>query len=317
LWLALALFSVASIGTAIAPSFQLALLGRVASAGVHGLFWSLLVPTAASLAPPALVGRAVSVVLAGPTLAGIIGVPVGAAIGAAVGWRVAFLSVAAALALAALAVRLLVPPDPVVRPDPGVTTEAEPTDPSGSASGAVAVVAAAAALVLTGHFVLYTYISPLLQDFGGYGGASRPALLLVFGLAGLAGIAVSGPLSDRYPRSALTWVSVAFAGSALSLRLIAVDEPAAFLVLAIWGALIGLLPPVFQIRLLRTAKPGTEATAGAIGITVVNLGIAAGAALGGLTVRVLDVGSLPVVAAVVIATSAAAQVFSDVRASGR
>ncbi len=82
-------------------------------------------------------------------------------------------------------------------------------------------------------------------------------------------------------------------------------------------ALLGRVTPVFQIRLLRTAKPGTEATAGAIGITVVNLGIAAGAALGGLTVRVLDVGSLPVVAAVVIATSAAAQVFSDVRASGR
>ena len=303
--LVLLLFALAMAGTAIAPSYQLALVGRVASASAHGLFWSLLVPTAASLAPPALVGRAVSVVLAGPALAGIIGVPLGAAIGAAVGWRAAFVLVAAVLMVASLAVRLLKLPT--------VTAQSRPNRNNSSTTGAVVAVAAAAALVLTGHFALYTYISPLLQDLGGYGGAIVPALLLVFGLGGLAGIAASGVLADRYPRGGLTLVSVAFAASALSLRFIAVDEIAAFAVLAIWGALIGLLPPVFQIRLLRTAAPGTEARAGAIGITVLNLGIAAGAALGGLTIRSFSVDALPVVAAAVIATSAVAQVVSDAR----
>src|SRR4051812_44885344 len=47
--LVLLLFAVATAGTAIAPSYQAAVAGRFVSACAHGLFWSLLVPTAASL----------------------------------------------------------------------------------------------------------------------------------------------------------------------------------------------------------------------------------------------------------------------------
>ena len=304
--LALVVFALATAGTALAPSYQVALVGRFLSACAHGLFWSLLIPTAASLAPRARVGRAVSVVLAGPALAGIVGVPVGAAIGAAVGWRAAFLLVAATLGLASVAVHLL------ALPDPPVVRGQRPSQSVASTTGAVTAVAAAAALVLTGHFLLYTYISPLLQEFGGYRGDSRPVLLFVFGLGGLIGIAVSGPLSDRFPRSGMTWVSTAFAVSALSLRLLALNEICALILLAIWGVLIGLLPPVFQVKLQRTAAPGTEATAGAIGITVVNLGIAAGAVLGGISIRMFPIGALPLIASVIIAISAAAQAISDI-----
>jgi MFS transporter, DHA1 family, inner membrane transport protein len=79
---------------------------------------------------------------------------------------------------------------------------------------------------------------------------------------------------------------------------------AAAVVIAGWGLLIDLLPPVFQLRLLRIASPGRGATASAIGITVLNLGIAAGAALGGAVLDHLPVAALPGVAAAVIAVAA-------------
>jgi MFS transporter, DHA1 family, inner membrane transport protein len=46
--------------------------------------------------------------------------------------------------------------------------------------------------------------------------------------------------------------------------------------------LIGLLPPVFQTRVTRLAAPPVRDAAGAVAITALNVGIAAGAALGGL-----------------------------------
>ena len=60
--------------------------------------------------------------------------------------------------------------------------------------------ALAGGLMLTGHFLLYTYVAPLLQQLGGHDARDRAVLLLVFGLAGPVGIALSGPLSDRFPR---------------------------------------------------------------------------------------------------------------------
>jgi predicted MFS family arabinose efflux permease len=68
------------------------------------------------------------------------------------------------------------------------------------------------------------------------------------------------------------------------------------------GVLIGLLPPVFQTRLLRAAPPGREAAVGAVGVAALNLGIAAGATAGGAVVDLAGVQVLPVIAAGIITT---------------
>lgn len=291
----LLLFAAATVGTALAPNYPLALASRVAAAAAHGVFWALLIPAAAALAPPEAVGRAISVVLAGPTLAGVVGIPLGAAVGAAVGWRASFGGLAVLLVLAAVAVHRLRLPDAPAAVGPGGARGGHWTK--------ILIVSGAAGLVLVGHFAVYTYIAPLLQ-LGGYGAGARPGLLLVFGLAGLGGIVASGPLSDRAPRRALTWVTVAFAAGVGLVSLAGGSVVAAVLVLGFWGFLIGLLPPVFQTRMLRLAPPGDQALAGAIGITVLNLGIAAGAALGGVVVSASGAGPLPGAAAAVTAVAA-------------
>lgn len=306
--LALLVFALATAGTAVAPTYGWALLSRVVAAAAHGVFWALLVPTTAAFVAPAVVGRAVSVVLAGPVLAGVVGIPLGAAIGAAVGWRTSFGLLAGLLVVTALAVRTLRLPEPPAGPRPG-----GPRDP---ARPAILLTALGGGLVLTGHFALYTYVAPLLREFGGYDATARAALLLVFGLTGLGGIALSGPLSDRYPSQALAWVSVALAAGAGLLALIGVNLAAAVAAIAVWGVLIGLLPAVFQTRLLRMAAPGAEAVTGAIGVTVLNLGIAAGAALGGAVLAAHGVGALPLAAAAVITVAAIGLLVESRRRGG-
>jgi predicted MFS family arabinose efflux permease len=63
----------ANLATALAPSYGAALTARVVAAAGHGLFWAVVVSYAASLVSPDRVGRALSIVLAGPTLASLVG----------------------------------------------------------------------------------------------------------------------------------------------------------------------------------------------------------------------------------------------------
>ncbi len=127
----------------------------------------------------------------------------------------------------------------------------------------------------------------------------------MFGLGGLVGVAVSGPLSDRFPRHALLAVGVALAPAAAAAGLVGAGGPAAAAVLGFWGVLIGLLPPVFMTRLLRLAAPGQAATVGAVGVAVLNLGIAAGATAGGAVVDLAGARALPGVAAGTVAAACA------------
>jgi MFS transporter, DHA1 family, inner membrane transport protein len=72
-------------------------------------------------------------------------------------------------------------------------------------------------------------------------------------------------------------------------------------VVAVRGVLIGLLPPVFQTRIARLAAPAVRNAAGAVAVTALNVGIAAGAALGGLVLAHSGPAGL-VLAATAVAT---------------
>lgn len=61
--------------------------------------------------------------------------------------------------------------------------------------------------------------------------------------------------------------------------------PAVFMAaIVVWGGFIGLFPPAMQVRVLRVASPQFRPAAGSVVVTVLSLGVAGGAALGGLIV---------------------------------
>ncbi|SDM94961.1 Predicted arabinose efflux permease, MFS family [Geodermatophilus siccatus] len=273
---ALLVCGAATLATAAAPSLGAAVVARVVGAAAHGLVWALLVPHVADLVPPERLGRAVSTVLVGPTAASVLGVPVAASLGGVLGWR---------WTLALLAALTLPPALVLVR---GRTVR---RDGAGTAAGAwwrhpsarpVLRTAGGTAALLAGHFAAATYLAVLVTDGAGLPGGAVPAVLFVFGLAGVLGLAVAGPLSDRRPATALPAVAVAFAAGLAALLLVGTHPAVAVTLVAIWGVLIGLLPPVFQTRVTRIAAPEIRDVAGAVAITALNVGIAAGAALGGL-----------------------------------
>ncbi|WP_164545218.1 MFS transporter, partial [Antribacter gilvus] len=91
-----------NIAMALAPDFGWVLGSRLVSATTHGIFWSVVAPTAASLVPRGREGFAISVAFMGSSLAMVAGTPLMTALGHAWSWRTAIAVLAGVAALAVL-----------------------------------------------------------------------------------------------------------------------------------------------------------------------------------------------------------------------
>lgn len=76
--------------SALGPTYELILAGRVISATAHGAFLGIAAVFAAELVDATRKGRAVAIVFSGLTASTVLGAPLGAAVGQAFGWRFTF-----------------------------------------------------------------------------------------------------------------------------------------------------------------------------------------------------------------------------------
>ncbi|WP_433336701.1 MFS transporter [Spirillospora sp. CA-294931] len=295
-----ALVTVAAIAVsnallAVAPDYGVAVAARLISAVGHGVFWSVVAPMAARLLEPGRVGRATAVVFAGNALAFLFGLPLSAWLGATIGWRPAVLTMAAGAALAAVMIRVTVDPQPA---EPrAARRELTPirrvvTDRS------LAPVHLLTMIVVTGHFAAFAYITVIIANYVRLTGPATSGLLLAHGAAGLLGLIVIGHRVDDHPRATALVVT---GGLAACMLVLLAAGPGAGLVagaaVVLWAVPAGGLAVVLQAAVLRTAADRPD-LASAVYIVAFQLGIAAGAAIGGVC---LDHGVLPVAVAVAAA----------------
>lgn len=298
LGLALAILGGATVLTALAPTYAAVGATRLVAAAGHGLFWSVLLVYAAGLAPEGRAGRAIAVVQVGPILATVVGLPVGTRLSGPLGWRPVVALVGVTIVVgAALLVRLL-PADTAAGTTPTATEGRDPTRVlvvTGALLGAAALVA---------HFAVFTFVAPLTTGAWELGEDDVGTLLLVFGGAGAVGLLISGLVPDHLAHPALVAVVGSLAGT-FGLLAVASDSPVlVHALVAGWGLLLGMLPPLLQARVIGVASPASKGAAGAVLVVVFNLGIAAGTLVGGGVIDRAGVDLLLPVAAVVAAAAA-------------
>lgn len=271
LW-AMAGFIAANAISCVASSLPLLLGARLVAGMAAGMLWALLAGYASQIAPPARRGQAIAVAMVGTPLALSLGVPAGTLLGQLIGWRACF-GVMALMALALLVwLRLQLPPVPGQAPGQG-----RPLRQVFLLPGVGAILFVVLAYVLA-HNILYTYIAAFVARLGM--AARTDLVLLVFGLASLAGTWITGVLIDRHLRR-LTLVSVLLFGlSAMVLS----AQPAAslvYLAVATWGLAFGAAPTLFQTALSQAAGASAD-VAQAMLVTAWNLAIAGGGIAGGV-----------------------------------
>lgn len=263
-------YAASNLLSAFAPTLEVLAVSRFVGGAIHALFFSVVIGYAARLVPPWKTGAALALASSGASAGFIVGVPLSTALGNAVGWRLSFLALVVLLAVTAVLVAWLLPD---VRRDAGQERAG-----TGRKRDLAAVVGTNT-LTFLGHYTLYTYVSVLLIGAGAPVALVAPILLL-FGALGLGGIWLSGPQLDRRPRlSALAVLGV------LGLALIGVGVafPTTLLVLvvgAVWNMASGPIPSLFQNAAVQTRAASPE-IAGAVINASSNIGIAAGAFIGG------------------------------------
>ena len=309
--------------TALAPSYLAALGARSVGALAVGLLWATVNAHVADLVSDRMLGRAVAVVLGGATLGMVLGTPVGRLVADQVGWRTAFAGLAIVAGSVAVAVRVLVGSTPgralVVDRSAEVTARLEPDRGSDrSALRRMLLTTGLVALWLVGHYAAYTFVTRLAERPAAALPGGIGTLLLVFGIASAAGVALAGRFGAH--RGALATYA-GLTGLAVLALLVPSQlrgDRGALLgigVILAWGVLSGAVPPLAQTAILRAAGPTHRAMAGALIPVLFNGGIAIGAALGALVVREHGVEALPLPTAVVIVLAAASLALLTRRAN--
>ena len=260
---------------AIASSYLMLVVGRVTAAFTHGLFWSLVNPMAARLAPAGQMGKAVAAVSFGSTMSTVLGAPMTTAVGHAIGWRNAtwLLGVGAIVAFLLLLKTL---PSMPAKP-PVKTTNVQKT------KSALPSLVFYLTFSVTALFATFTYLALLLQDTAGERWVA-PGLAL-YGVVGIIFVVVAGRRVDaRMIRlngfDALFLMTSAFTG------LLALQQQSGvlmFVAVALLGMSSGTLPTAATTIFMHAGK-GNQDMASSIYVVTFQVGIAAGSALGAASV---------------------------------
>ena len=260
---------------AFASSYPVLMLGRALIGVVIGGFWSMSTATVMRLVPEPDVPRALALLNGGNALATTIAAPLGSFLGQYIGWRGAFFCVVP-LAVATLVWQFI----------------SLPKMPSRERASAAAVFnllrrphvplgMLAVGLFFAGQFALFTYLRPFLETVTGVSVSTLSLILLVIGVAGLAGTYLIGLLLRKSLYGLLVGMPLAMAAIAVGLIALGWSVAAVAILLALWG-LIGTAAPVGWWTWMSKVLPNDAEAGGGLMVAVIQLSITLGASTGGL-----------------------------------
>ncbi|MFB7586436.1 MFS transporter [Streptomyces sp. NPDC056169] len=278
------LAAVANLVSAAAGHLAVVLAARTLLGLAIGGFWALAGGLAPRLVPPAAVGRATAVVFGGVSAASVLGVPAATVLAERAGWRWAFAATGLLSLLAAAALLALLPRLPGRAPGTEGRTglralAALPRRNRRVRAGLLLTLA-----LVTGHFLAYSFVRPLLTEHARVPETLLGVLLLGYGLAGVAGNFLAGSRAARSPRRTLAVIAAAL--GAVLLAAFAVPAAAAGL-LILWGLAYGGVSVALQSWFMAAAPDDVESATG-LNVSAFCLAIALGALLGGLLTDAYD-----------------------------
>ncbi|MFD6285746.1 MFS transporter [Streptomyces sp. NPDC060205] len=313
-----ALFVVGNLLSALAPNYEVMLLGRIVAALCHGSFFGIGSLVARALVAPERKSRAVAVMFAGLTVANVLGVPFGALVGERWGWRAAFWSVTAIGVLALAGILALVPPDPRETRSAAATTGGVRAQLRAFRSWQVWLTLTATALGYGGMFGAFTYIAYTFTEVGGFSSADVAWLLMVYGVGLVVGNIAGGRAADRDRDRALVLTLLGLAVTLAVFGLLAHSAVASVVLVFLMGVFGFAGVPGMITRV--TDHAHGAALAASANVSASNLGNALGAWLGGLAITAglgytapLYVGAGTALIAAVVMAVAARQAGTPVR----
>lgn len=187
-----ALIVVGNSLAAISPNYATMMIARFISGLPHGAYFGVGSIIASKLAKEGKSTEAISIMVAGMTIANLLGVPLGTSLSSLLSWRWVF----GIVGIGGLAVLFYIwrwVPQVEKLPNNGFKGQFRFLK-----SGAPWLIIAGTMLGNGGIFCWYSYIHPLLTDVAGFSEASITLLMILAGLGMVCGNLVGGRLSSRF-----------------------------------------------------------------------------------------------------------------------
>lgn len=291
----------------LSTSFTTLLIARIILAASCSIVVVVSVTMAANTVAVELRGRAIGIIFMGLSASLVLGVPLGTIIGENFGWRMTFLLVAVLGILSMLGIiKFLpkVPPQPTVSLLKQIAT---------LKSKKIVSIHLISVLESTGHFTVYTYFTPFLQTTMGLSTNMISIVLLIFGVAGIAGGWIGGWSSDKFGGARTILVSlVLFVASLFVLPYATGSIISLLIVVILYGTLVWSLSPAVQNYLVKAAPESSGIQLG-LNTSFLHLGVALGSGFGGVLISHYPVTTNPWVAGIMVTLALFSAVYSIIK----
>jgi len=244
---------IANAITAFATNFEILLLSRFILGFAIGGFWATAIALSGRLAPAHLpIAKATATVMAGVTLATVLGVPIGTWLSNSYGWRSAFaITSFIGFFVVILGIKFI----PSLKPESAIHFRDLPAllRINKARQGLIIIL-----LIGLAHFSSYSYLTPFFKNSAGFDSTTISSLLLLFGVAGIFGNAFAGYSSNLNVRYTFAFVAICFAIVFFGFPLFAVHAAGAFILTALWGFAFGAFPTTANIWMFLHAPHAVE-----------------------------------------------------------
>nr|WP_144921451.1 MFS transporter [Paenibacillus bovis] len=274
----LLIFIVSNIISALSTSYLMLAIVRVITALSAAVFIVVVLSTAAKLADPAKQGRILGLVYMGFSAANVFGVPAGTYVGVAFGWRSTFWLIATLSIICFVLIMILLPKTE------GEQEASKIKMTSAFKNQQVMALLSITTILLAAHYIVYSYISPLMTN-AGHSLSAVSFILLLAGIAGTIGTSAGGSASDIFgPKKSLLVACIVFS---LMMLLLRVSLPFIFLfsvIVFIWNFVQWSTNPAIQYALIHI-NPRASELALSLNMSALNIGIGLGALIGGIIIE--------------------------------
>ncbi|HDT1677223.1 TPA: MFS transporter [Enterobacter hormaechei subsp. steigerwaltii] len=276
---ALGLFVLANAASALSTDFTVLMVFRAIAGIGAGVYLAMGIAASAALSPPDQRGKSIAVIMGGMASGTVLGVPLSLLLAEQLGWESALWLVTLLGGIAFVGLFARLPALPTVQAIPLKAKIALLTDSH------VVVILFVSLLAAISSLGMYTFLAPLIAAAEPSSSPSVTPYLWVWGVGGVLGSFLIGPLVDRIKGPTLTlWIMAILAVALLLLPASLSTGPwLVMLPIAVWGAVGWALQVPQNNELIKAREQqGDGNLAVALNESALYLGSALGAAMGGI-----------------------------------
>ncbi len=271
-------FTVFNTLSAFAESYESLLVVRFLSGLPHGAFFGIGAVVAGKLAKKGKAAQAIATMMAGLTVANVIGVPLGTYFGHEYDWSIAFLLVGMVGLLALLGVYFWMPQLAQS------STQGFAKDIKVFKKPRLWGLILLTTIGTGGFFAWYSYIAPLITEVAGHEESVVGYAMILTGLGMVFGNFLGAKLTEKFaPMNAILIALTLMVTVLLANTFLAADKIAVLVMTFIIGAVGFSISTPLQMAIIRASK-GSEMLGSAMNQSAFNMGNASGAFLAGLPI---------------------------------